>query len=265
VANEQAGTSVGQKNESLESRWINVGDQLFHYRASVNPSNKNLPPVILVHGLGVSSRYMIPTALRLTPHRTIYAPDLPGFGRSGKPTRPLNITQLADALMRWMNHVGIKSAQLLANSIGCQVIVDLALRRPEMVQGLVLVSPTVDRRARTVFSSFVRLLLDIPRERLTLPFIALLDYLQAGVGRTALTFGYAMQDEIEKRLPLVRQPVLVVRGGRDPIVPQRWAEEVNERLPASRLAVIPRAAHGVNHNSPEELAELVLDFLKREE
>jgi pimeloyl-ACP methyl ester carboxylesterase len=208
---------------------------------------------------------MIPTAIKLIPHRTIYAPDLPGFGRSGKPTRPLNITELADALMRWMNSVGIESAQLLANSIGCQIIVDLALRRPEMVQGLVLISPTVDRKARTVFSSFARLLLDVPRERWTLPFIALLDYLQAGVGRTALTFGYAMQDEIEKRLPFVRQPVLVVRGGRDPIVPQAWAEEMNRELPASRLAVIQGAAHAVNHNSPEELAALVLDFLKREE
>jgi 2-hydroxy-6-oxonona-2,4-dienedioate hydrolase len=255
---------VGQKDESLESRWINVGDQLFHYRASVIPSNRNLPPVILVHGLGVSSRYMIPTAVRLTPHRTIYVPDLPGFGKSGKPSRPLNITEMADALARWMNHVGIDRAPMLANSIGCQVIVDLALRRPEMVEGLVLVSPTVDRKARTVFRSFARLLLDVPRERLSLPFIALLDYLQAGMGRTALTFSYAMQDEVEKKLPFVRQPVLVVRGERDPIVPQSWAEEVNGRLPASRLVVIPGAAHGVNHNSPEELAQLVLDFLKRE-
>jgi 2-hydroxy-6-oxonona-2,4-dienedioate hydrolase len=255
---------VGRKSETLESRWVNVGDYLLHYRASVNPSNKHLPPVILVHGLGVSSRYMMPTARKLAPHRTIYAPDLPGFGLSRKPPRALNLTELSDALMRWMELLEVNRAVLLANSIGCQIIVDLALRRPELVEQLVLVSPTVDRAARSVFSSFIRLLLDVPRERLSLGFIALLDYLRAGLGRTALTFGYAIQDEIEERLQGVRQPTLVVCGQHDPVVPQRWAEEVNRHLPTSHLVVIKGAAHAVNHNSPDELSQVVLEFLKQE-
>jgi pimeloyl-ACP methyl ester carboxylesterase len=255
---------VGEKSEPLESRWVNVGDQLFHYRASVSPSNRHLSPVILVHGLGVSSRYMMPTAERLAPHRTIYAPDLPGFGRSRKPPRPLNLTELSDALAAWMELLVIDRAVLLANSIGCQIIVDLALRRPELVEHLVLVSPTVDNEARTVFRSFMRLLLDIPRERPSLAFIALLDYLRAGLGRTAQTFGYAIQDRIEERLQGVRQPVLIVRGEHDPVVPERWAEELNLRLSTSQLVVIEGAAHAVNHNSPEQLTQAVLNFLKHE-
>lgn len=254
-----------ENSEPLESRWINVGDQLLHYRAPVNPARKELPPIILVHGLGVSSRYMMPTACRLAPHRTVYAPDLPGFGRSSKPSRALNITELAEALASWMELLGIDRAVLLGNSIGCQVIVDLALRRPELVEKLVLVSPTVDKSARTAFSSFARLLLDIPHERWwTLSFIALMDYLRAGLGRIAHTFGYAIQDRIEERLPGVPHPVLVVRGELDPVVPERWAEEVCERLRDGRLVVIPRAAHAVNHNSPAQLARVVLDFLQRE-
>ena len=255
---------MGENKEPLESRWINVGDQLFHYRAPVNPSNKNLPPVILVHGLGVSGRYMMPTAERLAPHRTVYAPDLPGFGRSHKPSRPLNITELAEALARWMELLGIERAVLLGNSIGCQIIVELTLNRPELVERLVLVSPTIDRRARSAFHSFARLLLDIPRERWwTLSFIALMDYLRAGLGRTAHTFGYAIQDRIEERLPGVQQPVLIVRGECDPIVPQRWAEELHGQLPASQLIVIEKAAHAVNHNSPAELVQVILNFLMR--
>lgn len=243
---------------------MNVGDYLLHYRASISPSNKHLPPIILVHGLGVSSRYMMPTAQKLAPYRTVYAPDLPGFGRSKRPKRALNLTELSDVLARWLELLTIDRAVLVANSIGCQIIVDLALRRPEMVERLVLVSPTVDKEARTVFRSFLRLLLDVPRERVSLGFIALLDYLRAGFGRTALTFGYAIQDELEERLPGVRQPALVVRGQHDPVVPNRWAEEVNRRLPASRLVVIEGASHAVNHHSPEQLAQVVLDFLKRD-
>jgi 2-hydroxy-6-oxonona-2,4-dienedioate hydrolase len=242
---------------------MNVGDHRLHYRASINPSNRNLPPIILVHGLGVSSRYMMPTARMLALHRTIYAPDLPGFGRSNRPPRALNLTELTDVLIHWMELLAAPRAAFVANSIGCQIIVDLALRRPELVKQLVLVSPTVDKEARTVFRSFMRLLLDVPRERLSLAFIAALDYLRAGLGRTALTFGYAIQDKIEKRLPHVRQPALVVRGQHDPVVPQRWAEEVNRLLPTSQLVVIKGASHAVNHHSPEELSQVVLEFLKR--
>jgi 2-hydroxy-6-oxonona-2,4-dienedioate hydrolase len=252
---------VGVKSESIESRWVNVEDLLLHYRASVNPANKHLPPIILVHGLGVSSRYMMPTAVRLAPHRTVYAPDLPGVGRSRKPPRPLNLTESADVLARWMELLAIDRAVLLANSIGCQIVIELSLRRPELVERLVLVSPTVDAQARSATRSFARLLLDIPHERPSLAFIALLDYLRAGLGRTALTFGYAIQHCIEERLPWVRAPVLVVRGLRDPVVPERWAKEVNRLLPASRLVVIRSAGHAVNHNSPEQLTEVVLEFL----
>jgi pimeloyl-ACP methyl ester carboxylesterase len=163
-----------------------------------------------------------------------------------------------------MELLAIDRAVLLANSIGCQIIIELALRRPELVERLVLVSPTVDREARTATRSFARLLLDIPHERPSLALIALLDYLRAGLGRTALTFGYAIQDRIEERLPQVRAPALIVRGLRDPIVPVRWAKEVNRLLPASRLVVIRSAGHAVNHNSPEQLTQVVLEFLNGE-
>jgi 2-hydroxy-6-oxonona-2,4-dienedioate hydrolase len=255
------GTSVGGGNEILQSRWAKVCGRLVHYRASTNSRDEKGSPVVLVHGLGVSSRYMIPTAARLAPHRQVYAPDLPGFGRSQKRERALNIEELAHALFGWMEAVGVPRAVLLGNSIGCQVVVDLALSRPSAVDRIVLVAPTVDTEARTVFRSFARLLLDVPRERLSLPFIALLDYLQAGLGRTAHTFGYAIQDRVEEKLPHVTHPALVVRGSRDPIVSQNWAKEVTKLLPAGSLAVLEGAAHAVNHNSPAALTELVLDFL----
>lgn len=200
---------------------------------------------------------MIPLARRLASHRRVYAPDLPGFGRSDKPRRPLNIRELTDALAGWMRENELDGATLLANSIGCQIVVELAILCPELVGRIILVSPTVDQQARTVSRQFFRLLLDVPREPLMLPFIALLDYVQAGLGRAAQTFGYALQDRIEDKLPHVSQPTLVVRGERDPIVSQAWVEEVNRLLPESGLVVIPGAAHGVNYNSPEQLARIV--------
>lgn len=247
----------------MESTWTRVGGLLLHSRVSINSSSTN-PPLILVHGLGVSSRYMIPLAERLASHFKVYAPDLPGFGRNDQPRRTLNLIELADALAAWMRACELDGASVLANSIGCQIVAELAIRHAELVERIILVSPTVDQRARRVFPQFFRLLLDIPREPVLLPFIALVDYLQAGLGRVAQTFGYALQDRVEEKLPHIGQPTLVVRGERDPIVSQGWAEEVARLLPKSRLVIIPGAAHGVNYNSPEQLARITLDFLKAE-
>ncbi|WP_292510847.1 alpha/beta fold hydrolase, partial [Methylobacterium sp.] len=67
---------------------------MVYARVSINPVPDNRLPVILVHGLGMSSRYMIPLARHLAPHFRVYAPDLPGFGLSDKPHRALTVREL---------------------------------------------------------------------------------------------------------------------------------------------------------------------------
>jgi 2-hydroxy-6-oxonona-2,4-dienedioate hydrolase len=217
--------------------------------------------VVLVHGLVVSSRYMVPTAERLAPYHRVYAPDLPGFGKSEKPAQALNVAGLSDALSAWMEEVGLVRAALVGNSMGCQVIADLAVRHPGRVERAVLQGPTMDPRARTLPRQAGRWLLDAPREPLSLLPIELLDYLSAGTRRAWRTFRYALEDRIEEKLPHMGVPTLVVRGSQDPIAPQRWAEEATELLPMGRLAVIPGAAHTANYGRAAEFARTVREFL----
>jgi 2-hydroxy-6-oxonona-2,4-dienedioate hydrolase len=101
-------------------------------------------PVVLVHGLVVSSLYMEPTAERLAPFHRVFAPDLPGFGRSDKPSRALSVAGLADALGAWMDAEGLERAVLVGNSLGCQVIAEMAARAPHRAAGVVLTGPTVE-------------------------------------------------------------------------------------------------------------------------
>jgi pimeloyl-ACP methyl ester carboxylesterase len=232
-----------------------------HARVSVDAVPGGTPAVVLVHGLGVSSRYMVPTARLLAPEYHVYAPDLPGFGKSAKPAHVLNIAELTDALVAWMGTVGLDRAAMLGNSMGCQIIVDCAVRYPERVERAVLVGPTMDSRGRTSFRQAWRVLRDIPREVPSQPFVVAADYLQAGLLRTWRTLQYALADRIEEKLPHVRVPVLVVRGEHDPVVPQRWAAEVARLLPRSRLEVIPGGTHAVNYGSPRELVRVVQPFL----
>jgi pimeloyl-ACP methyl ester carboxylesterase len=86
------------------------------------------------------------------------------------------------------------------------------------------------------------------------------DYLRAGPVRDFVTLRHALRDRMEEKLPQVQAPALVIRGEHDPIVPQRWAEEVAALLPHGRLAVVRGAAHVVNYSRPDEVARLVTQF-----
>jgi 2-hydroxy-6-oxonona-2,4-dienedioate hydrolase len=232
-----------------------------HARVSVDLAPARSLPIVLVHGIGVASRFMVPAAEVLAPYHRVYAPDLPGFGESDKPAHILNVVELTDALAEWTRAIGVGSAAFLGNSFGCQIVVDLAVRYPELVERAVLQGPTMDPRARTAWRQIARLLRNSRREPLSHGLISAREYPRCGFRRLMKTFHYALEDRIEEKLPHVRAPALVVRGSRDPIVPQRWAEEVASLLPEGRLAVIPGAPHTVVYDAPLELARLVLPFL----
>jgi 2-hydroxy-6-oxonona-2,4-dienedioate hydrolase len=249
----------------LESRWYRVGSLRLHALASADVAGSDRAPVVLVHGLGVSSRYMRPIARHLAPDFEVYAPDLPGFGRSDKPRRVLSIGELADALAAWMDVAGLPRAALVGNSLGCEILVELALRHPGRVERLVLQGPTPEPGARTALRQLGRYALTGFFERTPLGWVSVSDYALCGVRRMVGTFRHMLADRVEEKLPRVTAPALVVRGTRDRIVSQAWAERVVQLLPHASLAVIPGAAHAANFSYPREFRAAMLPFLLRRE
>jgi pimeloyl-ACP methyl ester carboxylesterase len=245
----------------MERRRYDVDGAAFHVRVSVEPVPENRPPIVLVHGLLVSSRYMMPTAKRLAPDFRVYAPDLPGYGKSDKPRRALNVPELADALAAWMRSAGLKRAALVANSFGCQVAAHFAVRYPERVERLILLGPTVDPHARGLLSIAARWLLMVPLEPFSLDLVVARDFLDMGPRCFLASVRHMLHDHIELQLRHIQAPTLIVRGERDTTVSQRWAEEAVRLLPHGRLAVIPGVPHTINYNSPDEVARLIRSFL----
>lgn len=238
-----------------------VGGMTMHARVSVDPVPRDRLPVILVHGLGMSSRYMIPLAKHLAPHVRVYAPDLPGFGLSDKPSYVLTVRELADALAAWMRAIGVERAVLVGNSLGCEVLVELALAHPACVVRLVLQGPTPDPEARGIVRQIAGFFAAAVFERWSLAWVALTDYARGGVRRYVLTARSMIDNRIGEKLPRVVQPTLVVWGTRDYIVPYAFVMRITGRLPRGRLAVIPGAAHGINYSHPRAFAAVLLPFL----
>lgn len=219
------------------------------------------PPVVLVHGLAVSSLYFLPLIRELARRRTVLAPDLPGYGRSATPPRPLGIPELADALDEWLELARAAPVPLVANSLGCQVAVDLAVRRPHRVSRLVLLGPTMDPAAPTILRQAARLALDTLREPPGIWLTETIDYLRMGPRRTIATARRALADPFAEKAGRVPHPALVVRGGRDAIVSQEWAQRVAQLLPDGRLAVIAGAPHAAHWAAAADVARVVEEFL----
>jgi pimeloyl-ACP methyl ester carboxylesterase len=245
---------------TLERQWRMVGDLAVHARVADRVPSW-LPAIVLVHGLGVSSRYMAALAHELAPFYRVFALDLPGFGRSDKPSRPLGLVELAEALAGWMRAAGLRSATFVAHSYGCQIAVELAARRPRLVERLVLVGPTTDASYRTRRQQIARVLLDAVREPVSLVPLALLDYLRCGPRAVLTSLAEAIGHPLETRLPVVVAPALVLRGMHDPLVSAGWAERVASALPAGRLGVVPGVAHAAHYAAPRAVARAVRRFI----
>ncbi len=224
------------------------------------------PPLVCVHGIGVTGRYFEPLADVLASDHRVLVPDLPGWGRSPKPSRALSLPELADALVDFLAAEGVTSpVPVVANSLGCQISVELALRHPGRISSLVLIGPTVDPRWRTALLQTRSFVLDGLREPLSLWWIIATDYARMGLLRFARTARFALRQPIEQLLPRVTMPSLVVRGEYDKFSSQLWCEYAAELLPHGSLTVIDGAAHAVHYSHPRLVAVLVRSFLQEVE
>ena len=221
------------------------------------------PTAVLVHGYGIGSSYFVPLAARLAQRMRVHAPDLPGHGFSDHDLRPLTIPELGEALGRWMDRRRLRSVLLAGHSMGCQVVVELAARRPDLVSALLLIGPASDPAARSVTQLVARGLVTSCFERPSFFVWGARDYALAGLRVLACEVREMIGHRLEDVLPRVDVPVRVVRGARDYLVSNRWAAQLSELFLAPAPIVIPGWGHAVQYDEPDRLAEVVFALALR--
>ena len=90
-------------------------------------------PVVHIHGFAISGAYLMPTARVLAGRWVNVVPDLPGYGRSERRDRVLDIPALAGALLAVLDALDIDKAVLVGNSMGCPIGLEVAHEAPERV------------------------------------------------------------------------------------------------------------------------------------
>lgn len=239
------------------AEWMTIDEETWFTRIAPH-GDPDLPPIVMLHGLVVSGAYFRPVADYLDTRYTLYVPDLPGYGHS-RSTRTWTLASLVLRLAGWMDAHGLHRAVIVGNSLGCQLATLLAVARPDLVGGLVLVAPTVDPEVRNGVHLMLRGALDIPRERQSLWSVWLPDLFRAGARRALTILHQTMVDGSHQldRLGEVQQPALLIGGERDPIVPPRWVNEMTRRMPNARAIILPGSPHAMNFSSPRDLARAI--------
>ncbi|HET9116836.1 MAG TPA: alpha/beta fold hydrolase, partial [Pseudonocardiaceae bacterium] len=99
------------------------------YGRHLHPDTPSGGSVVLVHGMVVAGNGILPLARQLVARGlTVHVPDLPGFGRSAKPRRALDVDGLADALATWIKACELTRSSILGNSFGTQIAAAVADR-----------------------------------------------------------------------------------------------------------------------------------------
>jgi pimeloyl-ACP methyl ester carboxylesterase len=221
-------------------------------------------PAVLVHGLAVSHRYLMPTARVLAARRTVVVPDLPGFGRSAKPDGAHDVDDHARALADWLDRHELDRVCLVGHSFGAEVAARLAVQRPDLVAALVLAGPTTDPAARTWPRLVARFAADVLLEQQWQTALLAEGIAAARPWRVAATVRHSLANAIEE--DLVKLPVapLVLGGRLDPIAPPRWRTEV-AALSGGTSVTVPQAAHNVLTTSPRRSAAAIDAHVRRSE
>ena len=242
---------------------IEAAGQLGHVFVSKRPGG---PPtgrtaVVLVHGIGVSHRYLRRLHGLLAETVDTYSIDLPGFGATPRPEHSLPVADHASYLLGALEQLGVLEFVLVGHSMGSQFAIEAALQQPGRITQLVLMGPVVDPRRRTVAQQALALGRDsLFFESPSSNALVLTDYFRCGPSWYLKTLRVMMNYRTEERITGVTAPVLVLRGANDPVASADWCRRLAGRAASGRMVEIAGTGHVVQHNGSYEVAGAILDF-----
>jgi pimeloyl-ACP methyl ester carboxylesterase len=241
---------------------VQVKGLTLRVRTTPGPTSANPPstPYVLVHGLGMTHRYLDRLREELSADADVHAVDLPGFGRDPRPEVHLGVEDQAALLLEAVAALGLGSCTLVGHSMGVQFVTEAAVQRPELVDRLVLIGPVADRRRRTVPQQALMLGTDSLRESPSANWAVFTDYLLTGIPWYLRQLREMMEYPLERTVERVRCPVLVLRGDRDPVAGAPWCRELAARAPQGSFVEIEGQPHVVQHSAASAIAAEIIAF-----
>ena len=262
----------------VKSDYVESGGYRLHY-FEASPAGGAGTPLVLVHGLGARGEdwaAMIPALAAQGFH--VYVPDLLGYGRSPKPDVDYSISLEEQTVAQFMQTMHVSRADVGGWSMGGWVAMKMALDHPEMVDRLVIYDSAgtyfpatwePDLFTPVDLAGVGKLVAILSPKARPLPNFAAEAALRklegnAWVLRRSMTSMTSGRDLLDFRLYQITQPMLIVWGAQDELIPLSVGEAIHKKVPQSVLNIVD----GCGHLAPAECARPVVEgtvaFLKAE-
>ncbi|MGB5733337.1 MAG: alpha/beta hydrolase [Thiohalocapsa sp.] len=295
------GASTAKTLATPESRFVDVPfsgtDGLaLHYLEQAASAGATMPAFVLLHGFTFNAFTWNRMLDSFAEWGRVIAYDQAPYGLSAKPLpgtwdgpNPYSKAAAQVQLFALMDALDIEQAVLVGNSSGGTLALEAALAAPERIRALVLLGPWVHAK-RPIFPDWFA---DLPQmHRLTLLLARylggdspLLEYSYAdpsgideqrrmltGIHRQmanwdvawAALLNHSLTDpvEISAHLAQITQPVLVVTGALDQVVPPADSETTAAELPNASFVSLPGCGHVPQEECPLQVAAAVADWLR---
>ena len=234
------------------------------------------PLVLFLHGIRGNRRNWFPQLEVFSGSGFAAAAwDARGYGDSDDYEGALQFDHFAGDVMRVAEHLGARKLHLVGLSMGGRIARNVALRFPERLWSLTLVStaPGFDALSPDQVKRFVtehrnrsadtvrRLIGSRARKEATDELFDSISRVREESYRKTIVASVA-QDR-DAPIENIRVPTLVIAGDEDKVYPTRIARELAQRIPGAELVLMRGAGHLPNLERPGRFNEILLDFLQR--
>ncbi|NND92109.1 MAG: alpha/beta fold hydrolase [Granulosicoccus sp.] len=238
--------------------------------------------VLLLHGLGSSTRDWSDQVPALTLHHDVLLVDLRGHGQSDRPPGPYSIREMANDVAMLTEKLGFTGLHVVGLSMGAQVALQLALDHPAVVSTITVVNSPASmkpRRLRDKLTVLQRNLLvqvfgmrrvgQVIASRL-LPGDEFIERRRIFAERWAendpaayrASFDAILDWDITPFLIGINQAILVIAASED-YTPLEWKKRIVELAPNATLMVVEGCRHAIPVERPEAFNAILLDFLDK--
>ncbi len=240
------------------------------------------PPVVFLHGFFGDHRVWR-HQLELADEFTVVAWDAPGCGGSSVPPRSFGMPEYADTLANFIRTLGLERPHVVGNSFGASLALELAVRHPAIPRSLVPADGYAGWSGsfppEVVAQRLSQSLPDLmqPPELVVAKWMpgfvttsappSVIDELEAIIsdfdpdGMRVMIHALAEAD-LRPALARIAVPTLLIWGAEDARSPLSVAEDLQSRIPGSRLVVIPAAGHLSHVEAAEQFNAEVRGFLR---
>ncbi len=259
--------TVGSEGGRLAERRQDAGGCRFNYLEG-GPENEGALPLLFLHGWGLAAYTFRDGLERLARHRRVVAPDLPGFHRSLCSTAGWSYADFARALCGLAQALGLARFHLAGHSTGGAIAVALAAGYPEAVASLSLIdSAGVPLGSAGKF--LARKLVEQPAQAWASRFAPQHWPLFTSFSYNLLlcwpnachTARLPLHLDLRPQLARVRAPCQLVWGENDRVIPLALGRKMAAALPGASLKILPRSYHEWSVLRPDQLAQVVEEFI----